>query len=209
MVFTFPHGLSESLKQPSKLSIPREDKPTQDDLLDDPVLENPLFEKKCLPRMRQMCWWEDKALCHFVWDIMVLISPPLERERNHDSYLVLKLLCLFKKAWVLAEKLCFLSAPFTDLNCTCSVFGCTTGGVDCNLYISLLTPYDYKNAFAYLGKYASLLFACSLKWLQNFILLGWGGNFSLLDKMRLWPEWPLWSPPYVLYPALVFQNKVN
>lgn len=53
-VFIFLRGLPESLKEPSKLPVPREDKPTQDDL-GDPVLENPLFEKKCLPTMGQMC----------------------------------------------------------------------------------------------------------------------------------------------------------
>lgn len=125
------------------------------------------------------------TLCNVVWDIMVLISPSLEKERNHNSYLVLKLLCLFKKTGVLAKMLYLLTALRTDLNCTCSVFRCTTGEVGCNLYISLLIPYDYKNAFAYLGKYAPLLFACSLKWLENLIILSSGGNFSLLGKMLL------------------------
>lgn len=37
------------------------------------------------------------TLCHVVWDIMALNSPSLDRERNPDDYLVVKLLCLFKK----------------------------------------------------------------------------------------------------------------
>lgn len=69
VVFIFLYGLSESVKEPSKLSIPREDKPTQDDLLGDSVLENPLFEQKCIPKTRQTCWWEDKALCATLFGI--------------------------------------------------------------------------------------------------------------------------------------------
>lgn len=52
--------------QPSKVFMTREDKPTQEALLDNPVLESPQSNKKFLPKMRYVCWWEDKVLCsHF------------------------------------------------------------------------------------------------------------------------------------------------
>lgn len=55
-------GYTKTLKQHSKLSVPREDKPTQEGLLGNSVLETPQSEKKSLSKTRAMCWQEDKAL---------------------------------------------------------------------------------------------------------------------------------------------------
>lgn len=79
-------GYTQSLKQPSKLSVPREDKPTQESFLGNPILETPQLERKISFKDEPNGLLRGQStLCHVVWDV----RPSLHRWKDKEITLAI------------------------------------------------------------------------------------------------------------------------